>query len=113
DGADGGMDVPDVCLAVPDDCRELDEPRAEAPDEPERRPDPDVLLRLRALRRRAVERPLQARLVDPNRLRPALPEVGVDADSRVAACRDADTEPAPWAGERRHPVPVRTRLPPE
>src|SRR5207248_6638682 len=107
-----GVEVADVCLAVPDDGGELDQPAyAEAPDGVERWPEPDVRLRLRALRRCAVERPLEPRLVDPDRLLPA-PEVDGYADRGVVARRDADLEAALGAAELGQAVLVGDRLAP-
>src|SRR5205085_9560344 len=83
---DGRGLVADVREAVPDDGGELDQvAEAPAPDEPERRPQTQVRLRLRASLRGAVERPLQVRPVDTQGLPRPGPEVDPEAGWRVAA----------------------------
>src|SRR5207302_10706665 len=83
--------VADVRHPVRDDGGELDRrAHALAPDHPEGRAEPDPRLRLGPRRRRAVDRPLEARLVD-RELRPrASPEPEAARRWRVPARSDRD-----------------------
>ena len=113
DRLDGRALVADVGEAVPDDRRELDQvAKAPAPDQPERRPEPDVRRSLRARFRCAVDRPLQVRLVDAQRLAIATPEIDLEARRRVAPRRDRDLEAAARRVEDGDAVPVGAAVPP-
>src|SRR5215471_7242837 len=99
DRADGPSGVTDVREPAVHDGRKLDQMAETAtPDEPERRTEPDVRGRLRARFVGAVERPLQVRLVDVDRLPAAVPEVDALPDRCITARRDGDRVLTP----RRH-----------
>ena len=87
------MRVADVCDAVVDDGRELDQrAEAEAPDGAERRAQADVRLRLRAVGRRAVHRPLQLGAVDADRHLPRALEVLVHGARAEAGRADGHVQ---------------------
>jgi hypothetical protein len=104
---DGRAGVPDVGEAVAHRGRELDQAvETAAPDKMERRTQVDRLGRLSPRRRRAVERPLQARLVDADGAVAVRLEVESNPGGRVAVRRDRDGEPAPRRPDLTDTVPV-------
>ena len=119
DRADRRARVADVRDAVVDDGRELDQRRRcrALQTVPERRPQPDVRLRLRARRRRAVQRPLQLGPVDADRRLAAscrTPRGRVRVEKPLA--RTVDVQRRAGSGRRISATPsraVRARRSPE
>ena len=83
----------DVRDAVDDDRRELDQRRrGRAPDDPERRPHVDLVVRLRPAGVGAVHRPLQLRLVDADADLGPVAELEALLEPVVAALDDLDLQ---------------------
>ena len=97
--------VADVRDTVVDDRRELDQPaRRLAPDDPERRAQPDRRLCLRSGGRGAVERPLQRALVDLDAHPRVIAELDPLGQGVVAALRDGDAQLAALAERDQRPA---------
>src|SRR5438132_3988178 len=82
-----------------------------APNEPKRRAQPNLHGSLGARRGRPVERPLQVRPVDVDRLPAAVLEIDGGADGRIAAGRYGDLVPPPRRRDRRDAVAIGASAP--
>src|SRR5438552_15579926 len=82
-----------------------------APNEPKRWAQPNLHGSLGARRGRPVERPLQVRPVDVDRLPAAVLEIDGGADGRIAAGRDGALVPPPRRRARRGAVALGASAP--